>query len=251
MNTSHDQIAEKLKHHEAKTRVLLVIEHTPVRVGIRALIEMFDGFELVGEAGGGEDALRAIERLRPDVVLLDLTTLGMNSFDLLKEIRTRFSDIRVIVSTMHGTREYVNQALQSGAAGFIPKSAAATELKDAIETVMRGEIYVAKQTATDADLSASSGEKDQELLQRLTPRQREILICIAEGQSTKQIARALDISTKTVESHRSQLSERLDIRDVAGLVRFAIRTGLIRIGFVVCNALISGFAAAINSLSLC
>jgi len=208
--------------------VLLVDDHALVRAGIRALIEMVNGFEVVGEAGDGNAALRAIEKIHPDVVLLDITMPGMNGFEVLKEITSRFNDVRVIMLTMHEAREYAIQALHWGAAGFIPKSAAAAELKDAIQTVMSGQPYVATQTGRHAAEAATGEDLDESLLQRLTPRQREILVRMAEGQTTKQIARSLDISVKTVESHRAQLTERLNIHDIAGLVRFAIRTGLVK-----------------------
>lgn len=217
-------------------RLLLVDDHALVRAGIRALIEMVDGFEVVGEAGNGQDALRAIEKVNPDVVLLDITMPGMNGFEVLKEITARFSDVRVIMLTMHEAREYAIQALHCGAAGFIPKSAAAAELKDAIQTVMSGRTYVATQTAPSAEAAMAEEDLDERLLQRLTPRQREILVRMAEGQTTKQIARSLNISVKTVESHRAQLTERLNIHDIAGLVRFAIRTGLVKMGIAVCLA---------------
>jgi DNA-binding NarL/FixJ family response regulator len=217
-------------------RLLLVDDHALVRAGIRALIEMVDGLEVVGEAGDGHEALRAIEEMHPDVVLLDITMPGMNGFEVLKQITARFSDVRVIMLTMHEAREYAIQALHCGAAGFIPKSAAAAELKDAIQTVMSGRTYVATQTAPQAEVAVSDEDLDQRLLQRLTPRQREILVRMAEGQTTKQIARSLNISVKTVESHRSQLTERLNIHDIAGLVRFAIRTGLVKMGIAVCFA---------------
>lgn len=206
-----------------------------MRAGIRALIEMIEGFEVVGEAGNGQDSLLAVQSMQPDVVLLDITMPGMNGFEVLREITARSSRVRVIMLTMHEAREYAIQALHSGAAGFIPKSAAAAELKDAIQTVMSGRTYVATQTGPAAE-TLNSDDLDARLLQRLTARQREILVLMAEGQTTKQIARNLNISVKTVESHRSQLTERLNIHDIAGLVRFALRTGLVNIGIAACLA---------------
>jgi len=212
------------------TRVLLVDDHAIVRAGIRALMEMIESVDVVGEAGNGADALRSIERLNPHIVLLDITMPDMNGLEVLQKITARFAGVRVIILTMHEAREYAVQALQFGAAGFIPKSAAAAELKDAIEMVMLGKTYVSSQTPQQtATRFVLNDDKQSELLDRLTPRQREILVRIAEGQSTKEIARALDISVKTVESHRSQLTERLSIHDVAGLVRFAIKAGLINV----------------------
>lgn len=216
--------------HAERIRVLLVDDHALVRAGLRALIEMIDSVDVVGEAGNGAEALRTIEKLNPHIVLLDITMPDMNGLEVLQRITLRFSGVRVIILTMHEAREYAVQALQFGAAGFIPKSAAAAELKDAIEMVMQGKTYVSAQTPQQtAARVVLNDDKQRELLDRLTPRQREILVRIAEGQSTKEIARALDISVKTVESHRSQLTERLSIHDVAGLVRFAIKAGLINV----------------------
>jgi len=215
------------------TRVLLADDHALVRAGIRALIDMIDGVEVVAEAGDGSEALRQIEKFLPDVVLLDITMPGMSGFEVLKQINVRFPDARVIILTMHQAREYAIQALRAGAAGFIPKSAAAAELKQAIETVTEGKTYISKETAQHP---LPQTDQTPALLQKLTARQKQILMMIAEGQSTKQIAGNLNISVKTVETHRSQLSERLNIHDVAGLVRFAIRTGLIKVALALSTA---------------
>ena len=210
------------------TQVILVDDHVLVRAGIRALVDMIDGVEVVGEARNGPEALALVEELMPDVVLLDITMPGANGLAVLEEITHRFPTIRVIMLTMHEAREYVIQSLKAGAAGFIPKSAATAELHEAITTVMRGKTFVSRETSQADIMGTDSATEQQALVDKLTPRQREILVLIAEGRSTKQIARGLNISVKTVESHRAQLTERLDIHDVARLVHFAIRTGLVR-----------------------
>jgi len=211
------------------TRVLLVDDHVLVRAGIRALVDMIEGVEVVGEAGNGSEALRLSEELQPDLVLLDITMPGLSGFSTLEQITSQFPKVRVVMLTMHEAREYAMQALSSGAAGFIPKSAASTELRQAIETVMGGKTYLSHETALENRPATAKAAQEQEILERLTPRQRQILILIAEGKSTKEIAGSLNISGKTVESHRAQLTERLDIHDVAGLVRFAIKTNLINV----------------------
>jgi len=211
------------------TRVLLVDDHVLVRAGLRALIDMIEGIDVIGEAGDGQEALRLVEILRPDVVLLDITMPGINGLAALSEITERFSDVRVIMLTMHEAREYAIQSLRGGAAGFIPKSAAGGEIKEAINAVMRGKTYVSTETGQHALATPEPSGVGEQLLDRLTPRQREILVLIAEGKSMKEIAQALNISVKTVESHRAQLTERLNIHDVAGLVRLAIKTGLVKL----------------------
>lgn len=210
-------------------RVILVDDHALVRAGIRALLDTIGGVHVIAEAGNGQEAVRLIGQHLPDLVFLDITMPGMSGFKVLEEVTLRFPQVRVIILTMHEAREYAIQALRAGAAGFITKSAAANELKQGIETVMRGKTYISRETQPEAPQLTAAEARGEMLLQKLTPRQREILVLIAEGKTTKQIAGSLNISVKTVESHRAQLMERLEIRDVAGLVRFAIKTGLVSV----------------------
>jgi DNA-binding NarL/FixJ family response regulator len=211
-------------------RVLLADDHALVRGGIRALLNTIEGVEVVGEAGNGPDALRLVAELTPDIVLMDVTMPGLNGFEVLEESRKQFPNIRVIILTVHDAGEYAIQALRAGAAGFLPKSAASNELQLAIEVVSRGETYVSGEVSRKTLLQLSQGPTGRTgPMASLTPRQREILTLIAEGLSTKDISRRLNISVKTVESHRAQLMERLDIHDVASLVRYAIKMGLIKV----------------------
>jgi DNA-binding NarL/FixJ family response regulator len=211
-------------------RVLLADDHALVRAGIRALLNTIEGVEVIAEAGDGREALRLMQELHPDIVLLDITMPGLNGFEVLGESTKQLPDLRVIILTVHDAGEYAMQALRAGAAGYLPKTAAANELQEAIETVSRGDTYVSGEVSRKTLLELSKGTtKHNHLFARLTPRQREILTLIAEGKSTKDIGRTLNISAKTVESHRAQLMERLDIHDVAGLVRYAIRMGLIKV----------------------
>jgi DNA-binding NarL/FixJ family response regulator len=152
-----------------------------------------------------------------------------NGFDVLDQLTKLYPEIRVIVLTVHEAAEYAIRALREGAAGFLPKSAASTELEQAIQTVVRGEIYISPETSRRTLLEIGRGTTKRDQLATLSPRQREVLRLIAEGRTTKQIAQVLEISVKTVETHRAQLMERLGIHDVAGLVRYAIIVGLIEV----------------------
>jgi DNA-binding NarL/FixJ family response regulator len=209
-------------------RVLIADDHALVRAGIRALVEKIEGVVVVGEAGKGSEALELVEELKPNLMLLDITMPDGGGFDVLDHVTKKYPEIKVIVLTVHDAGEYAIRALREGAAGFLPKSAASIELEQAIETVIRGEVYISPETSRKTLLEYGKGTK-RDLLANLSPRQREVLRLIAEGRTTKQIAQLLEISVKTVETHRAQLMDRLDIRDVAGLVRYAITVGLIEI----------------------
>ncbi|HZM98526.1 MAG TPA: response regulator transcription factor [Pyrinomonadaceae bacterium] len=209
-------------------RVLIADDHALVRAGIRALVEKIEGVVVVGEAGKGSEALELVEELKPNLMLLDITMPDGGGFDVLDHVTKKYPEIKVIVLTVHDAGEYAIRALREGAAGFLPKSAASIELEQAIETVIRGEVYISPQTSRKTLLEYGKGTK-RDLLATLSPRQREVLRLIAEGRTTKQIAQLLEISVKTVETHRAQLMDRLEIRDVAGLVRYAITVGLIEI----------------------
>jgi DNA-binding NarL/FixJ family response regulator len=207
-------------------QVLVADDHALVRAGIRALLERIDRVKVVGEAGDGLQALQLIKELEPDVVLLDLTMPGLSGFEVLKETSEQFPEVNMIVLSVHDTAEYAIHALRSGAAGYLPKSAASAELEVAIQRVMLGEKYVSPRIAPEPLLEFSGGG---ETTSDLTPRQLEVLTLISQGSSTRDIAVALKISIKTVETHRAQLMSRLNIHEVAGLVRYAIKKGLVKI----------------------
>ena len=209
-------------------QVVLADDHALVRAGIRALLERIEEVEVVGEAGNGQEALKLIEDLGPDVVLLDLTMPGLSGFEVLKETTERFPAVNMIVPSVHDSEEYAFHALRSGAVGFLPKSAASAELEVALERVLRGEKYVSPSIAPEAPQEFSQ-ESTNEPLAELTQRQMQVLTLIAQGCATREVARSLKISTKTVETHRAHLMERLNIHEVAGLVRYAIRKGLVKI----------------------
>lgn len=210
-------------------RVLLADDHALVRAGISALLERIEEVKVVAEADDGSRALQLIEQLKPDVVLLDLTMPGQGGFEVLKEASKKNPEVRIIVLTVHEGEEYAFHALQAGAAGYLPKSAASAELELAIEHVMSGKKYLSPSIEQRATFERRGSSERPPALGDLTTRQREVLILIAQGNSTKDVARTLDISAKTVESHRAQLMDRLNIHDIAGLVRYAIKMGLVSI----------------------
>lgn len=209
-------------------RVLLADDHTLVRAGIRALLETIQGLTVVAESGDGRQALELICKHRPDVALLDIGMPGLNGLEVARRVAEESPKTRVLILSMHADESYVAQALQAGVAGYLLKDAAVAELPLALQAVSRGETYLTpaiSKTVVDAFLRGKGNKPDP--LSGLTPRQREILQLIAEGHTTKEIASTLEVSVKTVETHRSQLMDRLDIRDVPGLVRFSIRVGLV------------------------
>jgi DNA-binding NarL/FixJ family response regulator len=208
-------------------RVLLVDDHPLVRAGIRSLLEKVESLQIVAETGDGRQALELIEKFRPDIVLLDLIIPGLSGFEVLKASRERFPEVQVIVITVHDEEQYAFHALRSGAAGYLPKTAASGELTLAIAHVREGKKYLSPCIEQEAAAEyGQQGKEGQKTAPDLTPRQREVLILIAEGRTTKEIAQQLNISVKTVESHRGQLMDRLNIHDIAGLVKYAIKFGL-------------------------
>lgn len=199
-----------------------------VRAGLRALLEhTLPDIEVVGEADNGSEALKLIPQLHPDVVLMDITMPVLNGIETTRRAIKQNPRTRVLIVSVHAEKDYVRQALVAGASGYIVKSATEHEFALAIAAVLRGEVWISPavaQTVVDEVLRAKTNGSPTE---ELTPRQREVLQLVAEGHSTKQIARRLHLSVKTVETHRAQIMQRLDVRNVAGLVRYAIRNKIV------------------------
>jgi DNA-binding NarL/FixJ family response regulator len=209
-------------------RILLADDHALVRAGIRALLESLPGVEVIGETGDGLEAVDHVRRDPPDAILLDITLPGLNGLEAAARIAKLDVPTRVLMLSMHASAEYAARALAAGAAGYLNKDSAFDELATALEEIFAGRRYLCR--AIDAEQvrqferRASAGESE---LDALTPRQRQILQLVVEGLGTRQIAERLYLSVKTVESHRIQMMHRLGIFDVPGLVRFAIRNGLV------------------------
>ena len=210
-------------------RILLADDHTLVRAGIRALLERMPGVEVVAEAADGKEAQRLAEALKPDVLVIDVVMPTLNGLEAAARIAQLLPATRIIMLSMYSNEEYVIQALRSGASGYLLKDAAATELAQALAAIVRGETYlspaiaskVTEQRLASADLTAFGN------LNQLSDRQREILQLLAEGKTVKEIGFLLNLSAKTVETHRARLMERLAVRDLPGLVRLAIRAGVV------------------------
>lgn len=207
-------------------RIVLVDDHTLVRAGLRALIDELPGVIVVAEAGDGTAGLEAVRRHRPELLITDLTMEGMSGIELTEKVTREFPDTRVIVLSMFSSKEHVTRALAAGAMAYLLKDAAESELQLAIDAVAHGEPYLTPRVSRRV-LEMLHGGQDPDPLAALTERQRQVLKLIAEGKPTKHIARQLEISPKTVDAHRAELMTRLGIRDVAGLVRLAVRTGLV------------------------
>jgi len=212
-------------------RVVLADDHALVRAGIRSLLAGITGIEVVAEAHDGQEVTQLVEKLRPDLVLMDIAMPGLNGLEATARIVNTCPGTAVIILSMHAAQEYALQALRAGASGYVLKDADFAELESAIETVSRGETYLSPVMSKHLIDDFRRRVADQpDPLDRLTSRHREVLQLIVEGNTTKDIAAKLNLSVKTVESHRAQIMSRLDIHDVAGLVRFAMRVGLIAPG---------------------
>jgi DNA-binding NarL/FixJ family response regulator len=211
----------------SKIRTLLVDDHLLVRASLRSLLGDFDDVQVVGEASDGRQALELVGEHRPELVLMDISMPGLNGLEATQRLAKEHPQVRVIVLSMHTSEHHVLQALRAGARGYVLKGATPRELELAIGAVSRGEIFLSPAISKHVVDSVLRQPPESEPADQLTPRQREILQLIAEGHSSKEIAQLLNASVKTIESHRASLMERLDIHDVAGLVRYAIRHGFV------------------------
>ena len=212
-------------------RILIVDDHAVVRRGVRALLEGQAGWEVCGEAGTGTDGVAAAARLKPDIVVLDLSLPELNGLEATRQILQQSPKTDVLVLTMHHSEELAQQVLQAGARGYVLKSDAAESLVAAVASLQRHEPYLAPritELVLDSYMRVPGPVREGEVRATLTTREREVLQLVAEGQSTKAIAGSLGISIKTVESHRANLMRKLHIRSAAEAVRYAVRNGLVQ-----------------------
>jgi DNA-binding NarL/FixJ family response regulator len=210
-------------------RVLLADDHALVRAGLRALLDGMEGMQVVAEVSNGREAVAQALALRPDIVIMDISMAEMNGIEAAARIKVDLPATHVLILSMHTSEEFVRRAMKSGASGYLVKDSAPLELRMAIDSVMQGQVYLSPRISRHlvSNLMGGPVAGADVALDALTARQREVLQMIAEGKSTKQMAFALKLSSKTVETHRAALMDRLAIHDVAGLVIYAVRHNLV------------------------
>jgi DNA-binding NarL/FixJ family response regulator len=213
----------------AKIRILLVDDHVLVRAGIRALLEGIEGTTIVAEASHGHEALALAREHAPEIVIMDISMKELNGIEATEALMAEMPDVKVLILSMHAAEEFVRRAMRAGASGYVVKDSVPMELRMAIEALGRGEMYVSPRVSRHlvSALAPAGSSSSESSLNVLTLRQRQVLQMIAEGKSTKEIAVALEVSAKTIETHRAAIMARLGIRDIAGLVMFAARNHLV------------------------
>jgi two-component system response regulator NreC len=214
----------------SQTKVLLADDHEIVRAGIRSLLERHEGVSIVGEAGSGAEAVELAAELRPDVVLMDVTMGDMDGVEATRRIKEQTPDVNVLALTIHDEEAYFFEMLTAGASGYVPKRASPQILLTAISVVAEGEIFLHPAVAgalVREYLQDGRSGATKRVYDGLTPRQREVLTLIAQGLSNQEIAAKLDISVRTVERHRENIMERLNLHSRVELVKYALRKGLI------------------------
>ena len=215
---------------DKKHRILIVDDHTLLRAGLRALLLQDVGFEVVGEAENGRDAIRAVGQLTPDLVLMDLTMPGMTGIEAITEIKRRYPEVRVLVMTLHTAEDYIHASLKAGADGYILKDATHEEFRIAMRSVLLGKTYLSMDVSAKVVTGYLGGGKNSgssSIYDSLTHREREVLKLVAEGKTNKIMADYLHLSVKTVEKHRSNLMSKIDVHNASGLTAFAIEKGLL------------------------
>lgn len=218
----------------SKIRLLLVDDHQIVRAGLRMLFQAEEDMEIVGEVSSGDEAIKAVGDLKPDVVIMDVAMPGMGGIEATRRIKEASPDTVVLALTMHEDEQYFFKMLSVGASGYIPKRAAPDDLVSAIRVVSQGNVFLypslAKLLVNDFLDRADSDPQAQSVAAELTPREREVLTYIAEGYTNREIAEALVISVKTVDRHRENIMQKLNLHNRVELVKYAIEKGLISVG---------------------
>ncbi|MEQ9258903.1 MAG: response regulator transcription factor [Roseovarius sp.] len=203
-------------------RIVIVDDHPMVAEGIQSILESYDDVEVIATLGNGQEIIDRVERLAPDVILLDLNMPGIGGLSTTEIILERRPETRILILSMHDSREYIASALSHGAMGYVLKDVPTEEIKRAIDAVMAGQRYLC--TGAQGSLSPREGA----LREQLTNREQTILLQLAQGRSNKEVAEALDISVRTVETHRKNIKRKLGISSTAGLTRYALEHGVLQ-----------------------
>ncbi len=210
------------------TRVLIADDHAIVRAGLRALLVEAAAFDLVGEASGGYEAIELVEKTKPDVLILDLSMPDLDGISVTRKVKPRFPDLKILILTLHEDEALLKEAIKAGAAGYILKRAAESELISAIRVILRGDLYVDPSMIRGLiEESPTSPGKQEIQSEPLTPRETKVLKLIVEGYTNRQIGQELNISIRTVEGHRANISDKLGLHSRVELVRYARQHGLI------------------------
>jgi len=216
----------------SKTRILIADDHALMREGIIAFLKFYDDIEIVGEASNGLEAIEKAVKLKPDVILMDVSMPGLGGIEATLEIKNRMPGMKILILTQYSDKEYVSRLLKAGVSGYILKQAVGTDLISAIRAVAKGESYLYSSIATNVIsgyLGNSSKLSVEDPYEKLTDREKQVLKLIAEGHSHKEVANLLDISAKTVIAHQTNISEKLDLHSRAALIKFAITKGIIKL----------------------
>ncbi len=211
-------------------RIVIAEDHTILREGLKALLSADAEFDIVGEAGDGLEAIRRVEKLHPDLILVDLSMPRLNGISAIKDIKRRFPPTKIVALTVHKTEEYILAALEAGADGYVLKDATHQELTLAIKNVLAGRPYLSpgvSKTVINGYLNGTKGSRPESLFEKLTQREKEVLKLIAEGNKNREIADYLCLSLKTVEKHRANLMKKLDIHNAVDLSAFAMAQGIV------------------------
>ena len=209
-------------------KIFLADDHAMVREGLAALVEADEAIEVVGQCGDGLEVVADVITCNPDVVILDITMPGLNGLDICRELVRKCDGISVLILTMHSNEQFIAQALENGATGYLLKESAAEKLSEAIRRVASGEIFLGP--GIPRNVLQRLGQIERDPYQKLSTRERQVLQLIAEGKTNRVVAEVLGLSTKTVDTHRTRLMRKLNIHDQTSLVKFAIRKGIISIG---------------------
>lgn len=211
-----------------KIKILVVDDHAIMRDGIRALLTLYDDIEMVGEASDGKEAIDKVQQLAPDVVVMDLTMPRMDGFEAIRRITQKYPKVKILVLSQHDDKEYTLAAIKAGARGYVPKRALSSELISAMRVIHQGDFFLSPSAASSL-IEAYRQQSKEEPYDRLTDREREILKLVADGHTSREIAKMLSISLKTVLIHRTNLMHKLDLHNSAELIKYSIQKGLVNI----------------------